>query len=239
MRAPSSSRSSSAVAIIPARIGSTRLPRKPLADLAGAPLVWRVYAQVSACEALDSVYVATDDDAIEAAVRSRGGQVIRVDIQCASGTERVALAARQLDASWILNVQGDEPFIEPALLTDLVDRLRRGAAIVTACAPLDERDRANPSVVKVVRNAEGQALYFSRAPIPGEQHVGVYGFRADVLQAAAALPRSPAARAEDLEQLTWLHHGWRVAVCDAPRAQLSIDTPTELAQAAARFTAEV
>lgn len=242
MRAASSQREASpstrTVAVIPARIGSTRLPHKPLTDLCGEPLIWRVFDRVRGCAAFDAVYVATDDARVEDAVVSRGGEVIRVDTPCQSGTERVARAAQQLEAAYIVNVQGDEPFIDPTILSTLVERLRSGATIATLAAPLPDGGLTDRSTVKVVRDAAGRALYFSRAPIPGDQHVGVYGFRADALQAVAFLDRSAAARAEDLEQLTWLHHGWTIAVCDAPEPAVSIDTPADLDRAVARLTAE-
>lgn len=243
MRAPDGQRETSqsarTVAVIPARIGSTRIPEKPLVLLGGAPLVWRVYDRVRACSDLDAVYVATDDARVEDVVRSRGGRVIRIDAPCPSGTARVARAAAQIEASFVLNVQGDEPFIEPAALSLVVDRLRAGADIVTLAAPLPPDGLAERACVKVVADGAGHALYFSRAPIPGQQHVGVYGFRAAALQAVAPLPRSPAAIAEDLEQLTWLHHGWRVALCEVPEPAISIDTPADLERAAARLRAEL
>lgn len=224
------------VAVIPARAGSRRLPRKPLLDLGGAPLVWRVYERVRACAAIDAVFVATDDAAIADAVTARGGHALRVDAPCASGTERVARAAARLDAPLVLNVQGDEPFVEPGDLAAVVAALRAGAAIATLAAPLPAGLRDDAATVKVVRDAAGGALYFSRHPIPGEQHVGVYGFRRDALLAVARLPRGRLAAAEDLEQLAWLEAGWRIDVRDVPAAPRSIDTPADLAAARTHFT---
>jgi 3-deoxy-manno-octulosonate cytidylyltransferase (CMP-KDO synthetase) len=136
-----------------------------------------------------------------------------------------------------LNVQGDEPFVGDDLIAPLVERLRAGAAIATLAAPLDPGRLHERSSVKVVRDASGHALYFSRAPIPGELHLGLYGFSRQALAAVADLPRGRLAAAEDLEQLTWLEAGWRIAVADVPRATLSIDTPEDLAAARALLVA--
>lgn len=219
--------------MIPARRGSTRLPGKPLADLGGEPLVARVWRAVVSSPVVDEVVVATDDLEIASVIHARGGRAICIDEPCASGTERVARVAGDLDADFVLNVQGDEPFVGDDLLAPLVDRLRAGAPIVTLAVPLDAAHRADPARVKVVRDAAGHALYFSRAPIPGDLHLGLYGFTREALAAVAFLPRGPLSRAEDLEQLAWMEAGWRIAVADAPRSTLSIDTPEDLAAARA------
>ena len=223
------------VAVIPARAGSKRLPLKPLVPLAGEPLIWHVYRRVQCCAALNDVWVATDDARIQRAVERRGGQVIRIDYPCASGTERVAYAAHQLAADWVINVQGDEPFIDSKALSAVAGALRDGASIVTLATPLRSQDRANPSVVKVVCDQSGHALYFSRAAIPGDQHVGVYGFHMNALAAVAHLPRTRLAHAEDLEQLTWLEHGWPIKILDTAHPAPSIDTPADLARAQTRM----
>ncbi len=222
------------VAIIPARAGSARLPLKPLADLAGRPLIARVYQRVAALTDLfDAVYVTTDDPRIEAASRAAGAPVLRVDAPCASGTERVARAAAALPAppAVVVNVQGDEPFVAAEPLRALVAAVRGGAAIATAAAPCPPAARADRHAVKVVCDGQGRALYFSRAPIPGDLHLGLYAFSAAALAAVAALPRGPLAVAEDLEQLAWLEAGWPIQVCPAAAPTLSIDTPADLALA--------
>lgn len=230
---PAATSSPRIVAAIPARLGSTRLPEKPLADLAGVPLVARVYGAVRAAEIADAVYVVTDSDAIEAAVRARGGLVLREDAPCRSGTERIARALLRagLAPRLVLNVQGDEPFVERGLLAPLLAALEAGADIATLAAPLPPEAREARDRVKVVCDARGHALYFSRAPIPGDLHLGYYGFQGDILASLPALPRSPLAAAEDLEQLDWLHAGLRIAVARAPKSTLSIDTPADLAEA--------
>lgn len=233
-------RSARVLAVIPARRGSTRLPDKPLADLGGAPLVWRVVEAVRACPEVDAVWVTTDDAEIEAVVRARGGEVVRVDAPCASGTARVALAvaaAAQPDLEVVLNVQGDEPFVSAAVLSDLVAAIRAGARIATATAPLPEDALTDRHAVKVVADDDGAARYFSRAAIPGRLHLGVYAFAPEALAAVAHLPRGPLAVAEDLEQLAWLCAGWPIGLVAAPAAEPGVDTPADLARARARFAA--
>lgn len=221
------------IAIIPARAAARRLPDKPLQMLAGVPLINRVRRAVERSGCFDAVLVACDDVRIEAVVRADGGRAIRVDMDCGSGTERVAIAAVGRDADYVVNVQGDEPFVTRAALMAVIDQLRAGAPIATLATQLAHEERTDPSVVKVVRDANGRALYFSRAPIPGDRHLGLYGFRADVLQAITRLPRSPLSIAEDLEQLTWLEAGWSIAVAATAPFGPSIDTPEDLIAAEA------
>ena len=222
-------------ALIPARIGSTRLPRKALADLGGEPMVVRVWRAVVACPRFEQVKVVTDADEIESAVRAAGGEVVRVDAPCRSGTERVARAAAALDARWIVNVQGDMPGLANEHLDALVDLLEAGAELATIAAPLEPARRDAASVVKVVSDARGRAMYFSRAPIPGALHVGLYGFRRATLLRLLDLPRSALAEAEDLEQLDWLHAGLEVQVGVVRTAPLAVDTPADLERARALF----
>ncbi len=222
------------LAIIPARMGARRLPGKPLLKLAGEPLIWRVYQRVCACPELDAIWVATDSPEIQACVESRGGEVIRVNQACDSGTERVAYAARGSGARWIINVQADQPLLDLKSLARLLQRLKEGAEVVTLAAPLPPGALNNPHRVKLVQDQERRALYFSRAAIPGQLHLGIYGFSAARLAALAQLPRSSLARAEDLEQLSWLEAGQRIEVLEAPYS-LSIDTPADLKSAQERW----
>jgi 3-deoxy-manno-octulosonate cytidylyltransferase (CMP-KDO synthetase) len=222
-----------AIAVIPARAGSRRLPEKPLVSIGGVPLVVRVLDRVRAAGLFERVVVATDDARIAGLVEAASGEVVMVTEPCASGTERVARAVAQLAVAprYVVNVQGDEPFVAAESLAALLDVLVAGAAIATLSAPLDPEKLHDFSSVKVVCDARGRALYFSRAAIPGRLHLGLYGFTAEALAAVAFLPRGPLALAEDLEQLAWLEAGWPIAVTPGQAGGPSIDTPADLAAA--------
>jgi 3-deoxy-manno-octulosonate cytidylyltransferase (CMP-KDO synthetase) len=226
------------VVVIPARFASERLPGKPLLSETGKPLIQHVYEQVRRARLPDEVVVATDDRRIYDAVRRFGGKVVMTSREHASGTDRVAEAARGLPHAFVINVQGDEPEIEPALIDRLARTLKedRKADWVTAARPLrGSRALAEPGVVKVVVDREGYALYFSRAVIPHDRargiparalvHVGIYGFRREALLRFARTPPSALERAERLEQLRALEHGQRIRVLETRRASRSIDTP--------------
>ena len=189
---------------------------------------------------MSRVVVATDDDRVEEAVRSFGGTCVRTSPDHESGTARCAEVARTLSEPVVVNVQGDEPLFEPADLQTLAAAAaRRGVDVATLAHPVeDERAAKSPNVVKVVTRADGTALYFSRAPIPFDRarggvsataraHVGIYAFRRERLLAFAALPRSPLADAESLEQLRALEHGWTIAVLPSSRPAFGIDTPDD------------
>lgn len=230
------------IAIIPARKNSTRLPHKALADLGGEPLIWRVVEAARRCPDLQEIWVATDDAEIAEAVRRRGGQALRVDAPCDSGTVRVALAVEALGAhlapdAIVLNVQGDEPFTRAETLSALVGAIQGGAPIATAAAPLPADALADRHAVKVVRDMHDRALYFSRAPIPGDLHLGLYAFRRAVLQEIAPQPRAPLAQQEDLEQLSWLVRGWPIRVVAAPPCEPGVDTPADLERARRHWAA--
>lgn len=251
---------SGVVAVIPARLDSSRLPNKVLCDLGGAPMIARVIERVGGCSAIDQILVATDAEEIERAVQAYPVTVVRTG-QARSGTDRVAQAISRsgLQPDMILNVQADEPFIDPDLLGRMVEVHRAtGCAMVTACAPLSDRARLrSPSVVKVVPDALGRALLFSRAPVPwpgpgglhGEgalppgvkawEHLGVYGFTAEGLRRFAALPPHPLEVQESLEQLRALAHGWVIELVEASEAHGGVDTPLELESARARFLREI
>ena len=225
--------------IIPARYASTRFPGKPLVDLAGKPMVVRVCERAAQSGAA-AVHVATDDERIAAAVKAHGFKVVMTRSDHASGTDRLAEAAALLrldDQHIVVNVQGDEPLIEPKLIRQVADRLG-SAAMATACHAIhDAASLANPNVVKVVMDATGHALYFSRSRIPyprdGEapcyRHAGIYAYRVGFLRRYAALAPAPLERAEALEQLRALWHGHRIAVVvsetDIPPG---VDTPQDL-----------
>lgn len=225
------------LAVIPARYGSTRLAGKALADLGGAPMVVRVWERVRRAEGIDRVLVATDDERIASAVRSRGGEAVMTG-EHASGTDRVAEAARNTGALRVVNVQGDEPFVEPQDIARVAAAVSDATPIATAAAPLTENVE-DPARVKVVCDDGGRALYFSRQPIPTggpwRLHVGLYAFTAQALDAVAALPPGPLERAERLEQLRWLAAGFRIRVVSVPAGPLSVDTAEDLERARARL----
>jgi 3-deoxy-manno-octulosonate cytidylyltransferase (CMP-KDO synthetase) len=228
------------VAIIPARWGSARFPGKPLALVAGKPLVLHVLDRVRESGAFDVVRVATDDDRIESAVRDAGGEVRRTRADHPTGSSRVAEAAAELpDEALVVNVQGDEPVVPPALLRALVARLAADPTIdiVTAAHPAtDAAGFASPHVVKVVVDAAGRALYFSRAGIPAGRgatprylrHVGLYGFRRAALARFVALPAGELESTEGLEQLRALEHGMRIDVVVTAHVSHGVDTPADL-----------
>ncbi|MES2639635.1 MAG: 3-deoxy-manno-octulosonate cytidylyltransferase [Myxococcota bacterium] len=225
------------LAVIPARFASTRLPGKALADLAGTPMVVRVWERVRRAEGIDRVIVATDDMRIAEVVRARGGEVVMTG-PCVSGTDRVAEAARNRGARVVVNVQGDEPFVDPTDITRVAAAVSDSTPIATAATPLTEGVE-DPSRVKVVCDEAGRALYFSRQPIPHggpwRLHVGLYAFTAAALEALAGLPPSFLEKAERLEQLRWLEAGYRIRVVAIPQGPPSVDTPADLAQARAHL----
>ena len=249
--------------LIPARFASTRLPGKPLADIAGKPMVVRVAERAQGSGAA-RVVVATDDARVEAAVAAHGIAVCMTRADHPTGTDRLAEAAALLalpDDAVVVNVQGDEPLLDPALMRRMAEVLaaRPDAAIATACHPIDDAAEAfNPNVVKVVLDAAGYALYFSRATIPWARdafaatrdtlpsgfplyrHYGLYAYRVSFLRAYPQLAPAPIERFEALEQLRALWHGYRIAVevthgTPAP----GIDTPEDLARVRALFAAAV
>jgi 3-deoxy-manno-octulosonate cytidylyltransferase (CMP-KDO synthetase) len=233
-------------AVIPARYASTRFPGKPLVRETGKYLIQHVYEQVSRARSVADVIVATDDERIRQAVESFGGRAVMTRADHPSGTDRVAEVAAGLDAAIILNVQGDEPEIEPADIDKLVGLLAADAEVVMgtlACPFPAGADPRDPNAVKVVLDRRGRALYFSRALIPyprdsagapssGQEwllHLGVYAYRRDFLLRLAKLPPTPAERMEKLEQLRALENGYAIAVGIVERAAVGIDTPADYA----------
>jgi 3-deoxy-manno-octulosonate cytidylyltransferase (CMP-KDO synthetase) len=238
--------------LIPARYASTRFPGKPLADIGGKPMVVRVCERARRSGAV-AVCVATDDQRIADAVRLHGFEARITRADHPSGTDRVAEAAALMglaDDAIVVNVQGDEPLIAPPLIARVARALEDDAqaSVSTACHPLGERDAAafaNPNVVKVVLDAKGGALYFSRAgiPFPREggtppcyRHVGIYGYRMAFLRRYAALAPSPLEVIEQLEQLRVLWHGHRIAVVvEEGEVPPGVDTPADLQAVIKRF----
>ncbi|HEY3413555.1 MAG TPA: 3-deoxy-manno-octulosonate cytidylyltransferase [Armatimonadota bacterium] len=235
-----------AVGIIPARFASTRFPGKPLVDLGGKPLIQWTWEAAKRCRRLEQVLIATDDDRIAAAVRGFGGGVVMTRADHPSGTDRLAEVARGLDAEIIVNIQGDEPFINPATIDAVVqpfDTAPSHIMMTTACVTTtDASEAADPNVVKAVVTAGGRALYFSRHPIPYLRdagngpvtyrlHLGLYAYRREFLLQFASWPPTPLEKAESLEQLRALEHGAGIHVVDVPERALGIDTPADLDRA--------
>jgi len=225
----------SAIAIIPARYQSTRLPGKPVIEVRGKTLIEHVYRRVEQAGSIERIVVATDDERIAQAVQRFGGNVIMTRIDHQSGTDRLAEAAADLPAdALVVNVQGDEPLIEPEVIDRAVAAARLGdSEIVTLRTRLDDQVAIHdPNRVKVVVGRDGLALYFSRSPIPSSGttflHLGLYVYRAGFLRRFTQLERTPLEVAERLEQLRALEHGFRIRVVEVESASWGIDTPADL-----------
>lgn len=244
----------SAVVVIPARYASSRFPGKPLADGTGRPLIQHVYEQARRAERPERVVVATDDERIAEACRAFGAEVAMTPTDCASGTDRVAVAARALPYEVVVNVQGDEPELDPAHIDRAIALLDEpGAEVATLAArSLDEVAFRDPNVVKVVLGAGGLALYFTRTPAPYARalggglpptgflaHLGLYAYRRDYLQRIARTPPTPLERLECLEQLRVLETGGRIRCAVVDGAAQGVDTPQDYERFVARWNARV
>lgn len=226
--------------VIPARYGASRFPGKPLAMLWGKPMLRHVWERARAARGIDELLIATDDDRIESAARGFGAAVERTSPDCESGTDRVAeVAKRRPAAAIVLNLQGDEPELETDAVSRLVEVMRADDSLRMGTIAHREPDAAamaSPNVVKVVLDAEGFALYFSRADLAGAsqggpalRHAGVYAFRRDLLLEFASWPPGALERAERLEQLRALERGVRIKVVLGERPFAGVDTPEQLA----------
>jgi 3-deoxy-manno-octulosonate cytidylyltransferase (CMP-KDO synthetase) len=231
------------IGVIPARFESSRFPGKPLADILGRPMVQHVYERARRATNLDAVLVATDDERIRSAVTGFGGAVVMTSPDHRSGTDRVAEAATALEADVVVNIQGDEPMLDPLMLEEVVAPFREGAAagLVTLKKEVfHDSEFADPGVVKVVTDSLGMALYFSRSLIPYPrhrasgfrvfEHLGVYAYTRACLLRLAALPVSPLEEVESLEQLRALENGMPILVVETrSRVQtISVDTEADL-----------
>jgi len=235
--------------IIPARYGSTRFPGKPLADIAGKPMFWHVFSRALQCPELASVIIATDDDRIADAARIHGIPVVMTRSDHPSGTDRVREAAERLnipDDAVIVNIQGDEPLLDPAMLTTLIAPFRDAETRVTTLAhPLDPEAAKNPDRVKVVFGNDDRALYFSRAPIPYPReengkyygHIGLYAFRKAALDRFVALPPGRLEQVEKLEQLRLLENGIPIHVAITELNSISVDRPEDIDKVLERLSA--
>ena len=227
--------------IIPARYASTRLPGKPLRDIAGKPMIVRVYERALQARLVQDVVVATDDERIRTVVEAHGGHAVMTRADHATGTDRLAeAAARMTDYDLIINVQGDEPLIEPSVIDALVEPFLADDRLAMATAKTeitDEEEQENPNNVKVITDKSGNALYFSRARIPYARvpgakvykHIGIYAYRRDFLLAYARMAQTPLELSESLEQLRALENGYRIRVVETDAVFIGVDTEEDLA----------
>lgn len=233
--------------IIPARFASSRFPGKPLVDIGGKSMIQRVYEQAKKSSKLSDVVVATDDDRIANEVKRFGGKFIMTSDQFLSGTDRCAEAVKKVPGSWkaVINIQGDEPFILPQQI-DLLAGLFGNPEIEIGTLVkklIDSSNLDNPNTMKVVLDIHGNAMYFSRSPIPFVRgvekskwlehnffyhHIGIYGYRVDILEKIAVLPQGKLELAESLEQLRWLANGFKIRTAFTEFETLSVDTPEDL-----------
>ena len=229
-----------AVAVIPARYGSTRLPGKPLLDICGKPLIQRVWEVVAQVPNIDEIIVATDDDRIAKTVQDFGGKAMMTSTDCQSGSDRVREVAQSVDADVYVNVQGDEPLLVPSAIEKLLDVFTQDedVLVATLCSPISREEAQSPNQVKVVCDHVGNALYFSRAPLPFVReanettdyfgHIGIYAYRQNALCSFTSLPVSPLEQAEKLEQLRFLQAGISIRVLEVPRMGVGVDTQEDL-----------
>lgn len=238
-------------AIIPARYASTRFEGKALADIMGKPMVQHVYERTCRASLVSEVIVATDDPRIEAAVKAFGGRVEMTSISHETGTDRLAEVAERIDSEIIVNVQGDEPLIEPAMIDEAIQPLVDDETIVMGTLKSRVKnlhDFLSPNVVKVITDCNGFALYFSRSPLPFfrdkwddlkddafasgrllcHKHVGMYVYRRDFLIHYARMPQTLLERAEKLEQLRVLENGYRIRVVETEHESIGVDSPSDL-----------
>jgi 3-deoxy-manno-octulosonate cytidylyltransferase (CMP-KDO synthetase) len=237
------SKGTKVLAVIPARYASSRFPGKPLATIAGRPMIQHVVERVKRAQNVSRVVVATDEKSIKDAVEAFGGEAVLTRHDHATGTDRVAEVALHETAEIYVNVQGDEPLIDPGTIDSVVSAMLEDETmqIGTPCTAIDQpNDIMDPNIVKVVRDFESNALYFSRAPIPwvrersaaGDvrhwKHLGLYAFRREVLVEYPTLPPGELERIEQLEQLRWLENGFVIGVVETDYDAVSVDVPSDI-----------
>ena len=233
------------VVVIPSRYASSRLPGKPLVSLAGKPMVQRVYERAKLAQTVSRVIVATDDERIVEAVKAIGGEARMTRSDHRTGTERIAEVAAHEPGEIFVNVQGDEPLIDPVAIDTAVGAVLEepAAQIATVATPIRRAaDIMDPNVVKTVIDFEGNALYFSRAPIPWIRdtqqklhvkywkHLGLYVFQREALLEFPTLPHGELEKIEQLEQLRWLENGWHIRVAEVAHDSVSVDVPEDVAR---------
>ncbi len=235
------------IVVIPARYSSTRFPGKPLVMINGVSLLERTYRRVMRCQLINHCVIATDDERIMQAAHAFDADVVMTSASCFTGTDRVAEAVRLRDdlknAEMIVNVQGDEPCIEPDTIAKVVEVLRSSPldSMGTAIAPIRSKEElVNTNIVKCVKTATGKALYFSRHAIPGSKqgiqvdslpyfrHVGIYAYRPEFLLRFSALPPTPLQQAEDLEMLRAMEHGFSIAVAQVSHHSPDVNVPSDI-----------
>jgi 3-deoxy-manno-octulosonate cytidylyltransferase (CMP-KDO synthetase) len=235
------------IIVIPARYASTRLPGKPLIDIGGKPLLQWVYEGACRSKLADGILIATDDERIKNIANNFGAEAIMTDANLQSGTDRVFAAIQGREADLIINLQGDEPFIEPSIIDQLFSTMEKGGVeTATLCCPItDENEYRDPNIVKVVLDSSGFALYFSRSPIPYlrtsnyelrtpnclYRHIGIYAFTRSFLQQFVSMPKSRLEEAESLEQLRILENSYKIKVIITEYDGFGIDTPDDLERA--------
>jgi 3-deoxy-manno-octulosonate cytidylyltransferase (CMP-KDO synthetase) len=243
-----------AVLVIPARFQSTRFPGKPLANLAGRPLIRHVYEQAKNLKVIDRVIVATDDERIKKVVEGFGGEACITSSRSRTGSDRIAELARRVKAELFVNLQGDELLLDPEMLVPLITLFKKKKSLPVGSlmrSLASEEDLKNPNIVKTVTDREGFALYFSRAPIPFfrdrpahlslkniYQHLGVYIYRRRPLLEFSGWPTGTLEDFEQLEQLRFLEHGYRIRLLETQGRSLRIDTPEDLRDAEAVLSRE-
>jgi 3-deoxy-manno-octulosonate cytidylyltransferase (CMP-KDO synthetase) len=223
----------SAAIVIPARWASSRFPGKPLAKIAGVSLIQRVYERAVQSRRAAAVFVATDHQGIADHVTSFGGRVVQPQGDFQTGTDRIAASLPHLGASYdrVINIQGDEPLIDMEVVDEVIRVLETEPVDIAtlACALGSDEERQSRDIVKVVLALDGNALYFSRAPLAGGlRHVGLYGYQTEALQRFASLPQSPLERAESLEQLRALQNGFKIRVLHTTKPHLGVDRPEDV-----------
>lgn len=232
-----------AIAIIPARYDSSRFPGKPLALIAGKPMIQRVYEQARKASCIEDVYVATDDERIRDCVKGFGGNVLMTSKNHASGTDRLAECVDILnleDDYVVLNIQGDEPLIKPEMIEELSETLQDNADVMgTLCERIsDEKDLNNPNIVKVVADKDQYAIYFSRSPIPYKRvsddsfyycrHIGIYAYRADFLKKFTSMEKGTLEKIESLEQLRAIENGFKIKLKETKYFSYGVDVPEQI-----------
>jgi 3-deoxy-manno-octulosonate cytidylyltransferase (CMP-KDO synthetase) len=238
------------IGVIPARFGSVRFPAKVLANINGKPLIWHVWEKATLCAELDEVLIACDHADVFQAAKNFKARAVMTDPHHPSGTDRIAEAVKDLKADIVLNIQGDEPFIDPRAIGALAVLLKQDAKIMMGTVIkeiTDEADYLNPNVVKCVVDAQGHALYFSRSPIPyhrnknissgskNYKHLGLYAYRKDFLMQYIHWPKGALESAEELEQLRVLEHGVKIKTTVTDFDSMAVDTPQDLQKAIAWY----